>query len=85
MKVISRAVKMSDLSIPKILPKRMCSRWAVVSNATNKTIPRPNIPEKIMPIIVSSLILLLSEKKPVPKAHNIPAMKAPISKGIPTI
>ena len=38
-----------------------------------------------MPIMVSSLILLLSEKKPVPQAHNIPAMKAPISKGIPTI
>ena len=79
------AVKMSAFETPKILPKRIWSKWADVSNATNKTIPSPNIPEKITPIIVSSFIRLLFERKPVPHAKNIPARKAPISKGIPKI
>ena len=47
-----------------------------------KTMPKPNIPEKTTPIIVSCLILLFSLKNPDATAQIIPEQKAPISNGI---
>ena len=43
------------------------------------------MPEKTMPITVSSLIRLFSLTKPVAPAQSMPAAKAPTARGSPTM
>ena len=79
---IKKEINKSSKLSPSIFPNNIWSKCTSVDTLEYKTMPKPNIPEKTTPIIVSCLILLFSLKNPDATAQIIPEQKAPISKGI---